>query len=249
MLSKLDLVSALEKELIKRFGSCQLTNDSIIIKTEQMDINIPISKAYEDYKGSGDHTKLVKSFVETITEMQDKYKFEIDYNEVFPFVKHSSFMKDNNIPFVRERLFLDLDLLYVSNLSNSFRFILKGDSFDLHILKERAFNNLNLALNKITRIDESFDIYSLNIQTDLAATFLFSKNIQKQIRKFVGKNFIFAVPSSSTLLIAKDLPDYKRILKDVIELDPDPNKISSSVYRWTSSGRIEYATNPVRSIK
>ena len=51
---------------------------------------------------------------------------------------------EENAEFVRENLFLDLDVLYAMDMGETYRFILKSDNYDFTKLNQNAFDNLNM---------------------------------------------------------------------------------------------------------
>ena len=132
--------------------------------------------------------------------------------------------------FYRKPLFADIDLLYVTDEGEIFRFILDSDDFDKEKLEESAMENLNKITNILSRLDNSLDIYALRYTSDYGATMILNNSIIKQIHKVIGQDYLFCIPSSTTLIVARNHKPYIDIIKLLILADNDPNKISNAIY-------------------
>lgn len=100
--------------------------------------------------------------------------------------------------------------------------------------------------NVLVRIDNETQIYSLRFSTDYTASLILSSSIQKQIQQKVGNDYLFAIPSMSTLIVAKYIPSYINIIKNLMIADNNPNKIApGKVYRC-KKGKYEFADSSVK---
>ena len=133
----------------------------------------------------------------------------------------------------RKTLKLYVDIINdILDMGETFRFILQTDDVDFEKVKKRAWENLNKLSNILVRLDDAFNIFCLRYATDFNASFLLSDSMQKQIIKKVGRDYLFAIPSSSTLLVAKYHLEYIKIIKSLIIADKDPNRISDKIYQY-----------------
>lgn len=237
-------------DIKKEFPLSKLDKDMLIINYSHVEMSISLKKTYVEYKIAPTYKILLEQYIQTIKKMFSEYKFDINYSTVFPLLKHKDFVKDQPLNFIREDFTLDLDILYVCDMEEQFRFILKEDNADFDKIKEEAFKNLNTLINPLVKFNEDLDVYSLKFNSDYAATLLLSENVQKQIFKNLGDKFIFAVPTTTSLLVAKDTPYCKEILETLIDSDPDPNKITDRVYRY-NKGHYSYVIdkNDIKLIK
>ena len=232
MLSFANFSSKIILDLNKTFPKARLQGKYVVVESDPNSVSIPVSSIYREYQETKDYGKTLKIYVDIIYNILNQYKFKIDYNNVYPMLKSRDFGKgENNIQFYREQTFLDVDTLYVTDAGEVFRFVLKTDDVDFDIMKKAAWKNLNKITNPLVKLDKMFDIFSLKYSTDYNSTLLLSIALQYQIHKKVGRDYLFAIPSSTILIIAKFCPEYISILKSLITMDSDPNKISNKVYR------------------
>lgn len=232
------------KDLELLFDEVRIDNeDRIYIAKGVTNVSVPIKPMYQEYLLYG-YTKNLKNYLKIINNILDTYKFKLDLSNVFPLIKQKT--NDNNISknFVEKDLFCDLKIMYVSDLGEVFRFVLKEDlknaNINLNELEEKSMINLNKMANILSRLDNSLEIYSLRFTTDFAATLFLSKHIQKQIKQKVGDDIVFCMPSASALFCARyresTFSIYKNILQNLMTIDTDINKISNHIYRRDCNG-------------
>ena len=196
-------------------------------------MSIPISSMYREYQEVKDYKKTLKLYVGIINDILNQYKFKIDYKSVYPFLKSRDFGKgENDIQFYREQAFTDIDILYVSDMGETFRFILQTDDVDFYKMKMAAWENLNKMANPLVKLDKTLDIFCPKYSTDYNSTLLLSTALQNQIHKKIGKDYLFAIPSSTTLIVARYRPEYISIIKSLMAIDTDTNRISDKVYQY-----------------
>lgn len=219
------------EDFMKEFPEVELGEKYIRIGTGITHVELPIASMYKEYQATG-YDNIKKLYIKVANEVLNQYKFKIDYNSVYPFLKSMDFGKgENDIQFYREQAFKDIDVLYVSDMGETFRFILQTDDVDFDKMKKAAWENLNKLSNILVRLDDALNLYCLRYTTDFNASFLLSDSIQKQILKKVGQDYIFAIPSSTTLIVARYCLEYIKIIESLIMIDKDPNRISGKVYR------------------
>ncbi len=122
--------------------------------------------------------------------------------------------------------------MYVSDEGEVFRYVLETDDVDFEKVKKSAWENLNKLSNVLVQLDGALKIFCLHYTTDFNASFLLSDSVQKQITKKVGQDYLFAIPSSTTLIVARYRPEYISIIKSLMAIDTDTNKISDKVYQY-----------------
>lgn len=218
-------------EFIKEYGDTLLSKDNLIIQTGTLEATISLQDAYEEYKLARDFKFISGVFKKTLEEEFVKRKFKIDYEKVYPLIKSKDFGIEEPIKFIRDDLFLNLDILYATDMGETMRFILTDDIFDYKRLKESAYKNLESTLSPLTKLDKDLEIYSLAFLNDYSPSFILLESMKKQIERKVGMDYLLAIPSSTSFLVARYHPKYIDLLKMLIDVDPDPHKISKEVYR------------------
>lgn len=189
---------------------------------------------YQQYQVFNSYNDFKKNIVETLEAVMGEYQFHIIEGNIMPLVKPRHFSV-SGINFVRDEVKnTDLDFLYVQDTGNVYKFIseedLKRDGIESEELKKRAWSNLNKITMPLLKLEE--DIFSI-CGFDNAATVVFLRNAQSRIeRKLKTKDWIFSIPSSSNLLIAKFSYFNVSLLKSLQEAaDSDINKITNTIYR------------------
>ena len=232
MLTFADFSSKIIYDLNKTFPIARVQGKYVIVESNSSNVSIPVSSIYREYQGTKDYRKTLKLYVDIINDILNQYKFKIDYNNVYPFLKSMDFGKgENGIQFYREQAFTDIDVLYVSDMGETFRFILQTDDVDFDKMKKAAWENLNKMANPLVKLDKTLDVFCLKYSTDYNSTLLLSTALQNQIHKKIGKDYLFAIPSSTTLIVARYRPEYIKIIESLIMIDKDPSKVSGKVYR------------------
>jgi uncharacterized protein YtpQ (UPF0354 family) len=99
-------------------------------------------------------------------------------------------------------------------------------------MKKAAWKNLNKITNPLVKLDKMLDIFCLKYSTDYNSTLLLSTALQNQICKKIGREYLFAIPSSTTLIVDRYRPEYIKIIESLIMIDKDPNRISDKVYQY-----------------
>ncbi|MGI6530555.1 MAG: DUF1444 family protein [Clostridia bacterium] len=232
MLTIADFSRKIIFDLNKTFPIARVQGKYVIVESNPNSVSIPVSSIYKEYQETKDYGKTLASYIKIINDILSQYKFKIDYNNVFPLLKSRDFGKgEKDLGFYREHAFADVDIFYASDIGEVFRFILFSDDVDFEKMKKAAWKNLNKLSNILVRLDDALNLYCLRYTTDFNASFLLSDSIQKQILKKVGRDYIFAIPSSTTLIVARYCLEYIKIIESLIMIDKDPNRISGKVYR------------------
>ncbi|WP_034843322.1 DUF1444 family protein [Acetivibrio thermocellus] len=231
MLTVQEFVQNISEDFKKVFPEVRVEDKFIRLGTEVTHVELPINGMYKEYQVT-DYESIKKLYLKISKEILNQYKFKVDYNNVYPMLKSRDFGKgENNIQFYREQTFLDVDTLYVTDAGEVFRFILKTDDVDFDMMKKAAWGNLNKMRNPLVKLDTTLEIYTLKFTTDYNSTLLLSTALQNQICKKIGRDYLFAIPSATTLIVAKLRHEYIKIIESLIMIDNDPNKISSKIYR------------------
>lgn len=227
-------------EFRKEYTNILLKKDNLVIEKGTTEATISMKDAYEEYKITRDFKFISIMFKKSLKEEFDKRRFKIDYTKVYPLIKSKDFGIDEDIDFIRDDLFLDLDVLYAMDMGETFRFVLRDDKYDYKKLKESAYKNLERVSTGLVKLDKDLDIYSVAFLTDYSSSLILLNNMKQQIQRKVGTNHLLAIPSSTSLLVARNNYKYTDILKTLIDVDPDPHKVSTHIYRF-KDGHYEYA--------
>jgi len=214
------------------FPEVELGEKYIRIGTEVAHVELPISSMYKEYQVTG-YDNIKKLYIKVANEVLNQYKFKVDYNNVYPLLKSRNFGRgEKDLGFCREQAFADVETFYVTDAGEVFRFVLNSDDVDFEKVRKRAWENLNKITNPLVKLDKMLDIFCLKYSTDYNSTLLLSATLQKQIYKKVGHEYLFAIPSSTTLIVAKLRHEYIKIIESLIMTDNDPNKVSNKVYQY-----------------
>ncbi|MDU1350590.1 DUF1444 family protein [uncultured Clostridium sp.] len=226
-------------EFIKEYPDSHLENEDLKVIRLNLEATISLDIAFQEYNLAKNFKFICDIFKKAIQEEFTKYKFKVDYNKLYPLIKSKDFGKGEAAEFVREHLFLNLDVLYAVDSGETFRFVLEEDEYNMSKLKQSAMNNLDSVFVGLTKLDKDFDIYSISFLTDYSSSFILLDRMKKQIEKKVGANHLLAIPSSTSLLVARNHPRNMDILKTLINVDPDPHKVSDHIYKC-KNGMYEY---------
>ena len=233
MLTIADFSRKIIYDLNKTFPKASLQGKYVVVESDPNSVSIPVSSIYREYQEIKDYGKTLTSYIRIISDILNQYKFKIDYTNVYPMLKSRMFGKgENGIQFYREQAFTDIDILYVSDMGELLGFILQTDDVDFYKMKMAAWENLNKMANPLVKLDKTLDIFCLKYSTDYNSTLLLSTALQNQIHKKIGRDYLFAIPSSTTLIIAKFRPEYISIIKSLMAIDTDTNRISDKVYQY-----------------
>ncbi len=187
---------------------------------------------FEEYQMFNSYNDFKQNFVETLESVMGKYQFHIIEGNTMPIVKMRNFSVPG-INFIRERIEnTELDILFVQDVGSVYKFIsaddLKRDNIDAEELKKQAWSNLNKVVMPLLKIEEgAFYICGF----DNVATLVFVKSTQQRIEeKLKTKDWIFSIPSSSNLFVAKFSYFNVGLLKSLQEAS-DFNKITNKIFR------------------
>lgn len=243
MLTIADFSRKIIFDLNRTFPIARIQGKYVIVESKPNCVSVPISSIYGEYQETKDYKKTLASYIKIINDILNQYKFKIDYNNVYPLLKSRKFGKgEKDLDFYREAAFADVDTLYVTDAGEVFRFVLKTDDVDFDMVKKSAWENLNKMRNPLVKLDTALAIYTLKYTTDYNSTLLLSTALQNQIHKKIGKDYLFAIPSSTTLIVARYRPEYIKIIESLIMIDKDPNVISDKVYQY-KDGKFDIAVD------
>ncbi|UWV48025.1 DUF1444 family protein [Acetivibrio thermocellus] len=232
MLTVQEFVQNISEDFKKVFPEVRVEDRFIRLGTEVTHVELPINSMYKEYQVT-DYESIKKLYIKISKEILNQYKFKVDYNNVYPLLKSREFGKgEKDLGFYREQAFADIDIFYASDIGEVFRFILNSDDVDFDKMKKAAWENLNKMANPLVKLDKTLDVFCLKYSTDYNSTLLLSTALQNQIHKKIGKDYLFAIPSSTTLIVARYRPEYISIIKSLMAIDTDTNRISDKVYQY-----------------
>jgi hypothetical protein len=193
-------------------------------------VELPLGSMYREYQMT-DYCNTKELYVKIACEILNKYKFKVDYANVYPILKRHDFGINSKVQFYRKKAFLDIDILFVSDMGETFRFFTTDDDVDFSLLERKAAENINKISAALVPLDKGMQVYTLRYTTDYASSLLLSETMNKQIQRKVGDDILIAIPSNSFFLVAKFSYCNQELLKYLVETDTDPNKVSNAVYR------------------
>lgn len=231
----------LYSDVRREFPLTTIEDDCIVVRVDDVEIRLSMSSLLAEIKSENmSYKKVLTNYKEILKEMIKENKFQVDYFKIFPIVRSSNFGLKEKVGFFRKRLFLDLDLLFVTDYSAVIRFLTLEDKFDKHKINDGAMFNVNKIKNELVRLHNLLAIYTTKFDSDYNCSMIFNSSFRREITKKVGSNYLMAIPSSSTIFIAKDFEENIRFIKQLIKSDEDPNFVSGHVYRY-KDGEYSYA--------
>lgn len=240
----IEFANRMIQDLKREFNEVRLDEkERIYIGSEFTNASLPLRTMYKEYKILG-YQKNLQKYIKIISEILNTYKFRLNLNNTFPFIKSKDFGTNINHNFVKEDLFCDLSLFYVVDLGEVFRFVVYDDlqnaDIDFEVLKTESMKNLNKITNILCKLDDMHHLYCLHFNSDFGATLFLTKHIQHQIRKKIGTDILFCMPSCTRLICTTYdehmLNTNLYILRKLINEDEDTNKISEKIYRRDAQG-------------
>ena len=231
MLTVQQFIENILEDFKRDFAEVELEEKFIRLGTGVTHVELPIESLYKEYQVIG-YDKTIKLYIKAANQILNQYKFKINYNNVYPMLKNKHFGKgEKDLGLYREHTFADIDTLYVTDEGEIFRFIQERDNIDFDMVKKAAWHNLNKIANPLVKLDRMLDIFCLKYSTDYNSTLLFSTALQNQINKKIGRDYLFAIPSSTSLIVSRHRSEYIKIIETLIMIDNNPNKISDKIYR------------------
>lgn len=222
-------------DILLTYPNAQLDNNTITITSGHLEISISLSEAYSVLELTCDYNITIERFLKNIADYKNKHKFKIDYNCIYPSIRSKKFGIEEKFPFFREDFFLDLDIMYIQDMGEMFKFLSESDvSRDQDKIKEMALGNLEKTLNPLVQIEPGVDVYAYRFLTDFnAARIILDSEINKVI-KTLGDSFIVAIPNTTTIFFAKDNTAYYNLLCNLLEVDSGDHIISDNIYRYNN---------------
>lgn len=147
------------KDLESLFDEVRIDNeDRIYIAKGVTNVSVPIKPMYQEYLLYG-YIKNLKNYLKIINNILDTYKFKLDLSNVFPLIKQKT--NDNNISknFIEKDLFCNLKIMYVSDLGEVFRFVLKEDLKNARLDIEPSLGFKGNVLKKLEKKDKALFEY------------------------------------------------------------------------------------------
>lgn len=214
----------------KVFSEVKKEEKFIRLGTGVTHVELPINSMYKEYQVT-DYESIKKLYIKVSNEILNQYKFKVDYNNVYPILKHTDFGNNTKMQFYKKRAFEDLDVLYVADMADVFRFFTLDDNVDFNLLEQKAMENINKMTAALVPLDKGMQVYTLRYTTDYASSLLLSETMNKQIQRKVGDDILIAIPSNSFFIVAEFNYYNERLMKHLIKYDTDPNKVSDAIYR------------------
>ncbi len=240
-LNKEKLGLRLYTDVRKEFPQTTLEDDCIVVRVDDVEIRLSMTSLLAEIKNENvSYTNVLTNYKEILREMIKENKFQVDYFKILPLVRSSNFALKEKIGLYRKRLFLDLDLLFVTDYSAVIRFLTLEDKFNSGKIYNSGMFNINKVKNELVRLHNLLEIYTTKFDSDYNCSMIFNSSFRREIIKKVGSNYLMAIPSSSTIFFARDFEENIGILQELMKSNKDPNFVSSHVYRC-ENGEYSYA--------
>lgn len=230
MLTFQEFTEKISYDFKKVFPEVKVGENLIHIGSGVTHVELPLGSMYREYQMT-DYCNTKELYEKIASEILNKYKFKVDYANVYLILKRHDFGINSKVQFYRKKAFLDIDILFVSDMGETFRFFTTDDDVDFSLLERKAAENINKISAALVPLDKGMQVYTLRYTTDYASSLLLSETMNKQIQRKVGDDILIAISSNSFFLVAKFSYCNQELLKYLVETDTDPNKVSDAVYR------------------
>ncbi len=230
MLTFEEFIEKISYDFKKVFPEVKVGENLIHLGSGVTHIELPLGSMYREYQMT-DYRNTKELYVKIASEILNKYKFKVDYANVYPILKRHDFGINSKVRFYRKKAFLDIDMLFVSDMGETFRFFTTDDDADFSLLERKAMENINKISAALVPLDKEVQVYTLRYTTDYASSLLLSEAMNKQIQRKVGDDILIAIPSNSFFIVAEFNYYNERLMKHLIKYDTDPNKVSDAIYR------------------
>lgn len=223
-------------DIKKTYEKSIINEEVLIINHDCYEISILLKDSYESYCFLGDYRIYFEHLLTNIEEHINKHKFRLNPDRIYPMIKSKDFGKNETFPFIRDNLFLDLDVLYVQDMGEMYRYISDNDILENEGIRLSAYNNLKKISNTLIEID--MDIYMYKFESDFNSSMILKEDEMKRIINKVGNKFLMAIPNGITLILAADYLNNYSVISRLIREEEYKNKISDKIYRcingiWT----------------
>lgn len=231
----------IEMKLMDDYPFTKVVGNSFVIIRGQSSIKVIISELYHQYQKSASIEGVYKDLVHAIEKTFDDRVAteEVNWNNVYPVFKHPNFSHEQCVSVVQS-FELDLSTMLVEEGNGIVEILTDEQVGNVANAYSIALENLGRIAIDIQQILPDYRIFSVNPHFPFATSLLLDKRLLKHIDRHIRKDFLFAIPGLSTLIIAEDRDEYFPMLQSLIEKCEDPNHITQSIYRY-KGGRYNYA--------
>lgn len=160
---------------------------------------------------------------------------EINWDNVYPFIRNKEFGKEINENLVKRPLFHDLAMYLAEEVNDYLRFILVDEIIDEDNVYKKAFFNLKGDEVNLVKLRD-YNAYMGDIVDGKGAARFFNDDVIDEIKTILGRDFILGFVSDGLFLVSKP------VLKGIIDIrkvmDNFHSKadiISKSIYRFDYS--------------
>lgn len=222
-------------DVLSIYPNAELDNNTIIIVCEYLEISISLHDAYSTFEMLGEYNVTLMKFLKNIEHYKNEHKFKINYDCIYPTIRSKTFGKGEKFPFFRYDFFLDLDVLYIQDMGEMFRFLSEDDvAQDEDKIKQMAIGNLEKTLNPLVQIEKGVDVYTYKYLTDFNSTRILLDSEINRVKKILGNSFLVAIPNTTNIFFSKDNASYQGLIENLIKIDPGEYKISTNIYRYNN---------------
>ena len=212
------------------YPEVKVDGEYLIIGNEVANIEVLVSSLYKEYLITN-YDDAKKIYMKMANKILNEHIFHVDYSKVYPILKNNNFGTDSEVQPYRKKAFLDLDVLYVIDMDEFFRFVNVDDSVDFQLLEQKAMENINRMVAALVPFEKGVELYTLPYTTDYASSLLLSETMDKQIRKKLGNDILLVIPSNTFFLVAKYSYYNQSLLEYLIDSNTGPDRVSNIIYR------------------
>lgn len=118
MLTFEEFIEKISYDFKKVFPEVKVGENLIHLGSGVTHIELPLGSMYREYQMT-DYRNTKELYVKIASEILNKYKFKVDYANVYPILKRHDFGINSKVRFYRKKAFLDIDMLFVSDMGET----------------------------------------------------------------------------------------------------------------------------------
>ena len=237
----------LQKELLEKVINtlCKKYNVNVDGRHEQIEIVsdkyrtrffIPVEQLDEMFDKKIGFEKSMEKLLSTVEDGIAPAK--PDFSRIYPVFKPTASLKGMNVLSTSYGSETGMSVLYGEDKGETYRYLSNQCPRSIESVQKIAHENINSFLPILKQADIKVPLFSIDVidaqYVDLISSLILNTAVQRQIRSMVGQKYIFAIPYSNLLLVARvdDRVDMYTAMMTAItsEFIQSPNKITDEIY-------------------
>ena len=228
------LISRMANDLKRIFQLVYIQNNRLFFQADNVLSSVSIDLAYKAFLMCPSYEAYMQQIVPSMLLSAKDIKKKTDPSFIMPvLLSTDEYKKIGNKKIIKDDLFVDLSLCYVSHYTTPPPFLQTNDTVATLNLKKIALNNLDQNTDAPLVENRSFKgIYGFNCDDPSATALILQKSFQEKIIKRLGHKYIFAKPSFFMLLIAQFGSENINTIRNIIKQAHDEEITCKNIYLY-----------------